>query len=1074
MYISSVYFGFRIYLNFHFGGFMKSITKKLTLAGLGAACALTLTLGAGLFATNSDVANADSGNGAPNAKTFFYDNLRDASDNEYTLAKKFYKALETLNDNGDFLDGVVDYKIDDIVTPDQLKAWVDGGNLEIPRAFGAARDAFFVDHPELFYIDLLKITISVGKSNGSYVGYLNSGREANLYYSDGFNTQEKVEAAIDKFNARVNEIVDIVNGLEAADTYTARDAYLAKEVNKYLAEHIDYDYDALDNKDDPDYTAGTYINTAYGGLVDGYAVCGGYSFAYKVIMDKLDIPCLNVKGYTNNRDQNGNSFSTGVSHMWNYVWLETPASAQSKGRAAASKGAWYSVDVTWDYSAANKYRFALLNSYTDGEIHVNDGIISTSGYRMRYPSLSEFNYGSTGETDGLHSSIQYTPTSETDDYGGVLQSSYLSVSYNGKSAKRLLEEDGLYLAYRNAAYKEVDGKMQLYWTDWASLEVFRQWAVDHGGVDKASQVIQDNGVETRYYDNTSVYYTQYAVFDVKPDRASNNSNSNPTLGHDPVTESYYFFYYGNDLLEKTTPVAIGDVVINEAYGTYTPPPYVQSSNPQGAIIISDGMRDPANISMMAEKNALVLEVTYDEKLELIDPNEPIGITYVAEHPNVTKYAKILPVNDNGDLVELVQRPKNSGDSTLVYNTLRFKFMPSLMYEHNEEDYFFCFTNVGSAKTLPVFGNGADNDPTDYKPSHKLPNPAPFHFGRQVIACPACFNYDGRLYIDCCAQPTLISNSDLSKDNFTDDQGNNLFTENERSQMMLVAEKASKETVDEILNGIGGIEGSTVTKDDIHTSETYDISLQMCGKYQTIPDGSYVKIALGFPENYGPDDTDVTFKLFHRKHDPNTGTYSIEEVACVVTPFGIVATVKSFSPYMVAVVDADKATTKNVYASIEGYGGRLSMADGQIKSVKEGGECTYTVKPDDGYQIYSVTLNGVDVKDQIVGDQLTLDYADLEANNQLVIQYIADAAAERIQQKLASNEIEEDVQVEKFVVAVADQPVYNNVPLPTPPASADTDVQPDNTVTIIVVCVFFAVAVIAITVTVLVAVRKKKI
>ena len=384
MYISNVYFDLiGIYGKISFGGFMKSITKKLSLAGLGAACALTLTLGAGLLATNGGVAKADSGNGAPSAKTFFYNYLLDANDNEYTLAKKFYKALETLNDNGEFLDGVVDYRIDDIVSSDQLKAWVVDGDLEIPRAFGAARDAFLTDHPELFYINFYKMTISVARSNGNYVGYINSGREANLYYDNGFNTTEKVAAAINKFNARINEIVDIVNALEEADTYTARDAYLAKEVNRYLAENIDYDYDALENKDDPNYMAEAYINTSYGGLVEGYAVCGGYSTAYKVIMDKLGIPCITVNGYSNNKDQNGNNFSTSVSHMWNYVWLETPAATQSKARAAASKGEWYSVDVTWDYTAANKYRSALLNSYTDKEIHVVDGVISTSGYRLR-------------------------------------------------------------------------------------------------------------------------------------------------------------------------------------------------------------------------------------------------------------------------------------------------------------------------------------------------------------------------------------------------------------------------------------------------------------------------------------------------------------------------------------------------------------------------------------------------------------------------------------------------------------------------------------------------------------------
>ena len=1046
---------------------MKTSKKSLAVAGLGAVCALSLSLSVGLLANKPQTTAMAASSATEN---YHYTMLLDENDHEYTLAKKFYEVLDKLNEEGDFKDGKIDYSLDGVVTSDQLKGWVENGKLDVPKAFSAARDAFLTDHPELFYIDFYKLTISVAKSGGQYVGFVNSGREANVYYDNGFNTEAQVNEAITKFNARIDEIVDKVNELEEADTYTARDAYLAKEVNKYLATNIKYDYVAYENKDDPNYIAAAYINTAYGGLVEGKAVCGGYSTSYKVIMDKLGVPCLTVTGYTKNKDQNGNNTASNVFHMWNYVYLETPSAetASTYALRTATDGKWYSVDVTWDYSATNKYRYALLNSGRDDEIHETDGVISSSGYELKFPELSLYNYGSTGETDGLQSSIQYTPTDEADDNGGILQECHLSISYNGKSAKRLLEEDGLYIAYRNAAY--IDGK--LIWYDWASLEVFRQYAVDHDGIQNASQVIQDNGVETRYYNNTSVYYTQYAVFDVKPDRASPNSNSDPNLGHDPATESYCFYYYGNDLLEKITPVAIGDVIINEAYGTYTPPPYVQSANYQGAIPISDSMRDPVKINMMAESNAFVLEVTYDEELEIIDPNEKIGITYVTEHPNALTYSKLLPLNDNGDLVELIQKPKNSSDSTLVYNTLRFKFMPSLMYEHNEEDYFFCFTNVGSAKMLPVFGNGVGEEPTEYKPSHKLANPAPFHFGRLVVACPAYFNYDGRLYIDCCAQPTLISNSDLSEDNFKDDQGNNLFTENERSQMMLVAEKASKDTVDEILDGIGNIEGSNVTKDDVHTSETYDIYLQMCGKYPTIPDKSYVKIALGFPENYGPDDTGVTFKLFHRKHDPVTGTYSIEEVPCVVTPFGIVATVTSFSPYMVAVVDADKATDKNVYASIEGKGGRLTMEDGQIKSVKDGDVCTYTIKPDEGYQIYSVTLNGVEVKDQIVGDELTLGYADLEANNQLVIQYIADAAAARIQQKLESNEIEEDVQVEKFVVAVADQPVYKNVPLPTPPAPAD--VQPDNTVTIIVVCVFFAVAVIAITVTVVVAVRKKKI
>ena len=84
-------------------------------------------------------------------------------------------------------------------------------------------------------------------------------------------------------------------------------------------------------------------------------------------------------------------------------------------------------------------------------------------------------------------------------------------------------------------------------------------------------------------------------------------------------------------------------------------------------------------------------------------------------------------------------------------------------------------------------------------------------------------------------------------------------------------------------------------EDILSCKTYDIKLQVCGRYAKISDGSYVKIALGFPEGYGPEDTGTVFKLFHRKHIQGD-EYIIEEVPCVMTPFGIVATVESFSPY----------------------------------------------------------------------------------------------------------------------------------------------------------------------------------
>ena len=967
---------------------MNSAAKRIATVGIAAAYALTLFSGARIL----QLANAES-NVKVTDYTYFYDNLTltdtNGNEQEFKLAKKFYKALDELNRSGDFTDGVVEYSLTEknIVTEAEVRAYAQNGDLTIPRAFGAARDAYLTDHPEVFYIDFYKLTISVVTKGGTWYAYIDSGREANAYYDNGFNTPEEVSGAITRFEQRVKEVVDIVSEKQSADRYSERDAYLAKEVNTYLAENIQYDYAAYEGKEDPNYVAAAYINTPYGGLVEGKAVCGGFSTSYKVIMDRLGIPCITVNGYSNQKDEYGNVNGASVYHMWNYVWLKTPSGkgARTYAVSAATNGDWYSVDVTWNSAAAYRYRYALLNESADAENHVTDGVISSSKYELKYPALSSHFYGSTGETDGLHCTRIYESTGEKDDYGNDLVDNYSIVSYNGKSAKTLLEEDGLYLVCRFALY---DGE-GLHWFSWIALEPFRQFAIL--GLDNPYGDIQDNGTETKFYDNTSIYYTQFAVFENAPDV--------PTKVHSESLGIYdeYYYTYSDDIVNENKAVDIKEALVNESYGTYTPAPYIAKSSPnhQIEVVISDGMRDNkiTDKVVVAEDKAFEFEITYDEPLHILDESKPIGISFVSEHSNTSEYAKFFPLDDSGTLVELVERPKNSGDPTLVKNTLRFKFAPSLMYEHNREGYHFVFTNVGSAKEVTRMVDGQPVIET----SDKLPNPAYYSFGRLYMACPACFNYDGRLWVDCCAQPTLVANSDLSAMEFKDENGESTFSEHERSQMMLVAEKANTETVNTMLDEISESSEISVDKNDIKTSETYDIALQICGKYPTIPDGSYVKIALGFPEGYGPQDEGVTFKLFHRKH-MGGDNYIIEEVPCVVTQFGIVATVTSFSPYMVAVVDADKATDKTVFASIEGKGGKLTLEDGKIRSLKAGESYTYTIQPDEGYGIYSVKLNGVEVKDRIQNGQLTLTYEELLLNNELEIQYISDVAAQRYEEK----------------------------------------------------------------------------
>ncbi|HBN13371.1 MAG TPA: hypothetical protein DD415_07125, partial [Clostridiales bacterium] len=991
---------------------MKSITKRLATVGITAAYALTLFYGAHLF-TGKKVSAETEDYVKTIASTYFHDNLKitdkDNNEQDYTLAKKFYKALEEMNETGDFRDGNVEYSLTEkgIVTSDEIKKWVIDGDITIPKAFSAARDAFLTDHPEIFYIDFYKMTISAGRKNGVYSAFIDSGREANIYIDNGFTSAIEVNKAINMMNAEVKKIADEAEDYAAAETYgTAKDILKARYVNTYLANSIEYDFGALNDYLETGVSSASMINTSFGGLVNKKAVCGGISRAYKVILDRLGIPCIIVNGYSKAKDSKGEFTRGTTGHTWNYVYLENPVlEAEEEGlqepQAAAyalsdeqtEGSSWYAFDVTWNVTNKNKSRYINMGSVSLNTDHIIDGFISSSGYELKYPELALYDYGCKTNSNGLVRSMTYQQDGDAlDDYGNPTMNYVEKISYNGKSAMKLLDEDNLRIIFRSADLESEDGSLR--WSVWIDLATFyRTILMDY-------QITEfDNGVQTTVKMNTGCLYTQFAVIDAAPD-----INYNPLFANSGI-EGIPNMYYSYDFKAEEKDIGdhisvISDVFENKAYGTYVPPPYASNSALVTQFnIISDSMVAPDS-KLMDVKYAKEYTITYDEPLHILDKSKDIGIAFTTKHSksNIEQYAKFVPL-ESGKMVELVDE-----------YTLKFKFMPSLMYEHNMELYTFSFTNVGSNKIR------YKKDGTPYT-SDKAPNTVTLGFERTYMACPACFNYDGRLYVDCCAQPTLLSNSDLSEVNFEDENGN-LYSENERSQMLLVVDKVSQDTQDAMLNDMESNSAINVTKDDIKKSETYDIDLQICGKYATIPNGSYVKIALGFPEGYGPEDEGVTFKLFHYKHDKAGNYLGVEEIPCVVTKLGIVATVTSFSPYMVAVVPEEKASEgKTVIANITGRGGKLSNADGAVKTIKTGENCTYDFKPDDGYMIYSVTLNGEDITSKVSADgKLTLTYSELASNNDIEVKYIANEAAQRIEEK--DIEVVDPV---KVYVAVEDQP-----------------------------------------------------
>ena len=83
-------------------------------------------------------------------------------------------------------------------------------------------------------------------------------------------------------------------------------------VHDYIINHTKYDENRKDNKS-------TYkSNIAYGSLIEGYAVCGGYADAMALFLDDLNVPNFKISS---------------DSHVWNAIYLNNK---------------WLHLDLTWD------------------------------------------------------------------------------------------------------------------------------------------------------------------------------------------------------------------------------------------------------------------------------------------------------------------------------------------------------------------------------------------------------------------------------------------------------------------------------------------------------------------------------------------------------------------------------------------------------------------------------------------------------------------------------------------------------------------------------------------------------
>ncbi len=862
---------------------MKSLTKRLGALAAAGAMSLSLIVGTGLI----------TGKGA------FAEDGKDYSDKYYygrlsgdTLAENFYKAFDKLADNGEFKKGKIEYDliVEGVATRDQVASYVSGTNDELVTSYGAGRDAYYMDHPDLFYADVFSTSISAGtNADGDYVCYLDSSRALNTYVGV-LNSSAKIDTAITAYNNAVNAIVAEANKKSSV-------AEKIEYVNDYIKTNNTYGYGTkVEGDKNVDTDKAAFVHTSYGALVNHESVCEGYAKSFKAVLDRLEIPCVLISGYVYNTKS-----STYEPHMWNYVQVEDM---------------WYGVDVTNNDWSDNKY---LLCGGDDmvGD-YVIENIVSASEYELPCPAIKPYAYGIDTDSNGMVIVGKYT---DNDEGGKDLS---LSVSYEGKGALKL-EEEGLYLAFRYTTDEKVEGNVK--WSEWVNIVAVNKMFLEY--YEWEYYIITDE--DTTVPLDSGVQYAQFAILN---------------RGTDEIDGKY------KDVQDSDFVVAPSTQYVNDGYIHVDRAPYPVNITPGNAATFS--------------LNKIHVTIEYNSKLALADDTKPAGMTYTnyENYPGIEKYVKLENFSWDGQ------------------KTVTFDFTPSLQYEHYKAIFFFTPENLVDAE------------------NKMTPISVKFAFAGENIMCNKMLP-GGRYCVKSFGSPKLVDDSDLSVTGFKDENGK-YYSESQRSQLMLVASKPTdareKDMTDFLKNETG------VTDNDIVASSTFELELALCRNVKQIPQGSYLQVSFGFPEGYSPDDEGTTYKIYHYKRE-NGKIVGVEEIPVIVTPYGLIAQVQSFSPFTIVQVKntssvVTNGNTVNVYASANGGNGGTVKTNGRSGIVEVTDDTiTYDITANEGFTVGTVLLNGkvVDAADYADG-KLTLNKSDLNSSNTLEVSFVTKASAQTYAQK----------------------------------------------------------------------------
>ena len=189
--------------------------------------------------------------------------------------------------------------------------------------------AFDRDHPEVFWLTgQSQCGMSLTYSYNPQSGIANYELTVMFYLlTAGFDIRlqeyQNRSTLSDAINKRDMDVQRILSGVPAGASVAEQVRYF----NRVLTQLNSYNASVSVGGTAPAH-AWKCTSALAGSVGNSGPVCEGYARAFKVLCDRMNIPCVLTEGMARN-----STTASAELHMWNYVQVD---------------GSWYAVDVTWN------------------------------------------------------------------------------------------------------------------------------------------------------------------------------------------------------------------------------------------------------------------------------------------------------------------------------------------------------------------------------------------------------------------------------------------------------------------------------------------------------------------------------------------------------------------------------------------------------------------------------------------------------------------------------------------------------------------------------------------------------